>query len=113
MAFTKEIIKQHSQAVYNFMIDNNHGHGMLYNETITINNRTVKVFNGEKLISSFNSDISIEFKIGPEYYIIVIENQAEIKPIANKIFFWPNKYLIKYNSGILFIEDEIIKIVIA
>ncbi len=113
MTFSKIQIKNHSQAAYNYMIDNNNGHGMLYNETITIPNRTVKVFNGENMISSFYSDISIEFEIGPEYYIVIIENQAEIQHIAGKIFFWPHKYIINYSSGILTIEDKTIKIVIS
>ena len=112
MNFSAQQKKTHNQAIHQYMCDNNSERGIQNGGSITFSDRTIKVLKDGNQVATFISDVSIEDKIGPGYFCVVIENQEEITPVAGKIFFWPTKYIIKYD-GFLTIEDEEIKILVS
>ena len=103
---------EYNMALHNFMLDNNNRYGIQVGGSILFSNKVIKIIQNEELIDTFISDVSIQDNVGPGLFCLVIENQELIQNHAGEMFFWPSKYKIEYNYGILSIEDENIKILV-
>ena len=104
--------KKYNMALHSFMLNNNKRCGIQAGGSILFSNKVIKIIQNEELIDTFISDVSIQDNVGPGLFCLVIENQELIQSHAGKMFFWPSKYKIEYNYGILSIEDENIKILV-
>ena len=113
MNYSKKQISESSNAIFNYLYDNNQKRSIKNGGQKTFYNRNVKVFKNSELLSFFESDITIRSDIPSQLFILYIDNSDEIQPLAGKETFWPTKYSIKYEHGILIIEDTEIKIIVA
>lgn len=103
---------EYNMALHNFMLDTNNRYGMQAGGSVFLANKVIKIIKDDELIDTFASDVTIQDNIGAGLFCLVIENQKAIQAHAGKMFFWPSKYKIDYNYGILSIEDENIKILV-
>lgn len=113
MNITNKQKQDYNMALYKFILDNNNNFGIQFGGSVLFAKRVIKIIKNENLIDTFISDVSIQDNIGSEMLCLVIENQKVIQEYAGKMFFLPSKYMIRYNYGMLTIEDVEIKVVIA
>lgn len=110
--FTEKKISDYSLAVFNYLYNNNKKRSIKNGGQITFNERNVKVIKNSELEASFTSNITIRSDIPSQRFIVYIDNSDEIQPLAGKETFWPTKYKITYENGILIIENNEIKIIV-